>query len=138
MTFLFMGMLVAFIIYLLLHPVLSDKHKIDYRRSDEAIVIAELESKKSGLFREIKEIELDYQMDKIDDGDFEDLTNSYRSKAMAVMEELDSLKGVSVKKEYSFSPEYSVPEDRQSGFCTECGNPLFSDASFCGVCGNQV
>ena len=138
MTFLFMGMLVAFIIYLLLHPVLSEKYKIDYRRSDEAIAIAELETKKSGLFREIKDIELDYQMDKIDDGDFEDLTNSYRSKAIAVMEELDSLKGVSVKREYSVSPEFSVPKDKQAGFCTECGNTLFSDASFCGVCGNKV
>ena len=92
-----MGMLVAFIIYILLNPVLSDKHKVDYRRSDEAIAIAELETRKSGLIREIKDIELDYQMKKIDDADFEELTNSYRSQAMAVMKELDSLKGVSVK-----------------------------------------
>jgi len=138
LTFLFMGMLVAFIIYILLNPVLSDKHKVDYRRSDEAIAIAELETRKSGLIREIKDIELDYQMQKIDDADFEELTNSYRSQAMAVMEELDSLKGVSVKKEYSVNPEYSVPKDNQTGFCKECGNPLFSNASFCGVCGNQV
>jgi len=133
-----MGMLVAFIIYILLNPVLSDKHKVDYRRSDEAIAIAELETRKSGLIREIKDIELDYQMKKIDDADFEELTNSYRSQAMAVMEELDSLKGVSAKKEYSVNPEYRVPKEKQTGFCKECGNPLFSDASFCGVCGNQV
>ena len=133
-----MGMLVAFIIYILLRPVLREKYKVDYRRSDEAIAIAELERKKSGLIREIKDIELDHQMDKIDDADFEELTNSYRSKAMAVMEELDSIKGVSEKKEYSVSSEYNVPEKGQSGFCKECGNPLFSDASFCGVCGNQV
>lgn len=133
-----MGMLVAFIIYILLRPVLSEKYKVDYRRSDEAIAIAELERKKSGLIREIKDIELDHQMDKIDDADFEELTNSYRSKAMAVMEELDSIKGVSEKKEYSVSPEYNVPEKEQSGYCKECGNPLFSDASFCGVCGYQV
>ena len=138
MTFLIMGMLVAFIIYILLRPVLSEKYKVDYRRSDEAIAIAELERKKSGIIREIKDIELDHQMDKIDDADFEELTNSYRSKAMAVMEELDSIKGVSEKKEYSVSSEYNVPEKEQSGFCKECGNPLFSDASFCGVCGNQV
>ena len=138
MTFLIMGMLVAFIIYILLRPVLSEKYKVDYRRSDEAIAIAELERKKSGLIREIKDIELDHQMDKIDDADFEELTNSYRSQAMAVMEELDSIKGVSEKKEYSVSSEYNVPEKEQSGYCKECGNPLFSDASFCGVCGNQV
>ena len=138
MTFLFMGMLVAFIIYILLRPLISDKHKVDYRRSDAAIAIAELETRKTGLFREIKDIELDYQMEKIDDEDFKDLTNSYRSQAIAVMEELDSLKGVSVKKDYSVSPEYRVPKDKQTGFCKECGNPLFSDSSFCGVCGNQV
>lgn len=138
MTFLIMGMLVAFIIYILLRPVLSEKYKVDYRRSDEAIAIVELERKKSGLIREIKDIELDHQMDKIDDADFEELTNSYRSQAMAVMEELDSIKGVSEKKKYSVSSEYNVPEKEQSGFCKECGNSLFSDASFCGVCGNQV
>ncbi len=138
MTFLLMGMLVAFIIYLLLYPILSNKHKVDYKRSDEAIIIAELETKKSGLIREIKDIELDYQMDKIDDADFEELTNSYRTQAIAVMKELDSIKGVSEKKEYSVSPEYNVPEDKKAGFCKECGTPLFSDASFCGVCGNQV
>jgi len=138
LTFLFMGMLVAFIIYILLRPILSNKHKVDYRRSDEAIAIAELERRKSGLFREIKDIELDYQMDKIDDADFEELTNSYRTQAIAVMEELDSMRGVREKKEYSVSPEYSVPKDKQMGFCKDCGTPLFSDASFCGVCGNQV
>jgi len=133
-----MGMLVAFIIYILLRPILSEKHKIDYKRSDEAIAIAELERRKSFLIREIKDIELDHEMNKIDDADFEDLTNSYRTQAIAVMEELDSIKGVSEKKEYSVSPEYSVPKDKQTGFCKECGTPLFSDASFCGVCGNQI
>jgi len=138
LTFLFMGMLVAFIIYILLRPILSNKHKIDYKRSDEAIAVAELERKKSALIREIKDIELDYQMDKIDDADFEELTNAYRMQAIAVMEELDSTKGNSEKKKYSVNSEYNVPEDKKSGFCKECGTTLFRDASFCGVCGSRI
>ena len=138
MTFLFMGMLAAFIIYILLRPILSSKHKIDYKRSDEAIAIVELERKKSALIREIKDIELDYQMDKIDDADFEELTSAYRMQAIAVMEELDSTKGNSEKKKYSVNPEYNVPEDKKSGFCNECGTTLFRDASFCGACGSRI
>ena len=80
MTLLVMGVLVALVIYILLYPILSDKHKTDYRRSDQVIAIAELERRKSGLIREIKDIELDYQMDKIDDADFEELTRDLLQK----------------------------------------------------------
>ncbi len=131
-----MGVIVLLVGGLLLQPILNKKQLFNVGRDDKEIAINELQREKSALFREIKDIELDFQMGKISESDFDELTTSYRGKAMEAMKQLDSLNGV--KKKPVLQPEFNVPEADQAGYCTECGSVLFREAGFCGVCGHKV
>ena len=131
-----MGVIVLLVGGLLLRPILNKKQIFNIGRDDEEIAINELQRKKSALFREIKDIELDFEMGKISEADFDELTMSYRGMAMEAMKQLDSLNAV--KKPLELQPEFKVPETEQAGYCTECGSALFRKADFCGVCGQKV
>lgn len=131
-----MGIIVLLVGGLLLEPILNKKKIFNVGRDDKEIALNELQRKKSALFREIKDIELDFQMGKIGEADFDELTTSYRERAMDAMKQIDSLNGV--KKIAVLQPEFNVPETEQAGFCTECGTALYRKAGFCGVCGQKV
>ena len=133
---LLMGVIVLLVGGLLLQPILNKKQIFNVGRDDKEIAVNELQREKTALFREIKDIELDFEMGKISESDFDELTTSYRGKAIETMKKLESLNGVKMKPE--LQPEFIVPEDEQAGFCTECGSALFIKAGFCGVCGHEV
>ena len=75
-------------------------------------------------------------MGKISEADFDELTTSYRDKAMRAMKQLDSLNGAKMKP--VLQPDFTVPETEQAGYCIKCGSALFRKAGFCGVCGHEV
>ncbi len=50
--------------------------------------IRELEREKQAVLKAIKEVELDYQMRKIDEADYRDMVERYRARALRVMGEL--------------------------------------------------
>ena len=133
---LIMGIIVLLVGGLLLQPILNKKQIFNVGRDDKEIAVNELQRKKSALFREIKDIELDFHMGKIGEADFDELTTSYRERAMETMKQIDSLNGV--KKIAVLQPEFNVPEADQAGYCTECGTALYRKAGFCGVCGQKV
>ena len=131
-----MGVIVLLVGGLLLRPILNKKQIFNIGRDDKEIAINELQRKKSALFREIKDIELDFEMGKISEADFDELTMSYKGMAIEAMKQLDSLNGV--KNPPELQPEFKVPEAEHAGYCTECGSALFREAGFCGVCGHKV
>ena len=139
MTFLVMGILLALVLALLIQPIISRKDPAARKRGENNQAVDELSRKKRALIREIKDIELDYEMGKIDKSDFDDLTKNYRQQAMRGIKEIDSKNGRQVKrKKASVNTEFVVPENEISGFCVECGSPLFNEAAFCGVCGHKI
>ena len=121
---------------LLLQPILDKRQKFKLSRDDKQFAADELLREKKALFREIKDIELDFQMGKISEADFDELTMSYKGMAMEAMKQLDRLNGV--KKTTVLQPEYKVTDAEQSGYCLECGTALFIDAYFCVVFGQKV
>ena len=133
---LIMGVIVLLVGGLLLQPILDKRQKFNLSRDDKQIAADELLRQKRALFREIKDIELDFQMGKISEADFDELTTSYRDKAMQAMKQLDSLNGAKMKP--VLQPDFTVPEADQAGYCIKCGSELFRKAGFCGVCGHEV
>ena len=131
-----MGVIVLVVGGMLLKPILNKKQKLNVDSDDREIAVNELRRKKRALFREIKDIELDFQMGKISESDFDELTTSYRGKAMEAMKQLDSLNGVN--KNSVLQPDFKVPASEKAGSCMECGSALFRKADFCGVCGQEV
>ncbi len=139
MTFLVMGILLALVLALLIQPIISGKNRAAQGRGENSRAVDELSRKKRALIRDIKDIELDYEMGKIDKSDFEDLTKSYRRQAMLVLKEIDSKNGRQIKRKKTLiNSEFVVPANEISGFCIECGSPLFNEAAFCGVCGHKI
>ena len=105
---LIMGVIVLLVGGLLLQPILDKRQKFNLSRDDKQIAADELLRQKRALFREIKDIELDFQMGKISEADFDELTTSYRDKAMLAMKQLDSLNGAKMKP--VLQPDFTVPE----------------------------
>jgi len=132
---LMMGVIVLLVVGLLLQPILDKRQKFKLGRDDKEIAVDELLREKKALIREIKDIELDFQMGKINETDFDELTTSYKDKAMQAMKQLDSLNGVGMKP--VLQADFKVPKSEQAGYCVECGSALFRKADFCGVCGNE-
>ena len=91
---LIMGVIVLLVGGLLLQPILDKKQKFKLSRDDKEIAADELLRKKRALFWEIKDIELDFEMGKISEADFDELTMSYKGMAIEAMKQLDSLNGV--------------------------------------------
>ena len=139
LTFLVMGILIVLVLAALIQPIISGKEQTAQGRGENNRAVDELLRKKRALIREIKDIELDYEMGKIDKNDFEDLTESYRQQAMLVMKEIDSKNGGQIKRKKTLiNSEFFVPEIEISGYCIECGTPLYNGAAFCGVCGHKI
>ena len=131
-----MGVIVLIVGGLLLQPILNKKQKLNIENEERENAVNELQREKRALFREIKDIELDFQMGKISESDFDELTTSYRGKAIEAMKRLNSLTGV--KKKPVLQPDFKVPAGERAGFCIECGTPLLSKAEYCGFCGQEV
>ncbi len=139
LTFLVMGILLVLVLAALIQPIISSKAQAAQGRGENNRAVDELSRKKRALIRDIKDIELDYEMGKIDKNDFEDLTKGYRQQAMLVMKEIDSKNDGQIKRKKTLvNSEFVVPENETSGFCIECGTPLYNGAAFCGVCGHKI
>src|SRR3954463_9159063 len=52
--------------------------------------LRELEREKQAVLKAIKEIELDYQMRKIADGDYREMIDRYRTRAMRLISEIEA------------------------------------------------
>jgi hypothetical protein len=64
----------------------------EVERRDEAR-IAELEAAKEAKYREIRDVELDFRMGKLGQGDYRTIDRELRGEAIAILRELDVLEG---------------------------------------------
>jgi len=124
----------------------------------------ELEREKQLVLKAIKEIELDYQMRKIADGDYRELIDRYRTRAMRLIGEIDAgdnfreliereLKDrlavdkksapavVAVAKEApapAVAPAAPANGAAERNACSGCGTTNDEDAQFCKKCGLKL
>jgi hypothetical protein len=139
----------------------------------EAPVLAEgrtrmaLERDKVLTLRSIKELEFDHAMGKVSDGDFAEMRNRLRARALRLIQQLE---GTTVYREriekdlesrlrasvgQGFSPAASSPEAMASSpeglphvrgahvrgagaTCAKCGTESDIDARFCKMCGHAL
>ena len=100
-----------------------DKESLDHR------VRRELEQEKAIVLRSIKELEFDRAMRKVGDADFEEIGGRLRARAVALMEQLET-----VPRTTSTVAEPAVP----AGTCAACGVANDEDARFCKGCGERL
>ncbi|HVZ73009.1 MAG TPA: zinc ribbon domain-containing protein [Polyangia bacterium] len=115
----------------------------------------ELEREKQLVLKAIKEIELDYQMRKIAEGDYKEMVERYRRRAMRLISELeagDNFKPL-IERELrdrlaaedaagggaqESSADPALPSAIVAGACGRCGTANDDDAEFCKKCGGKL
>jgi len=116
----------------------------------------ELEREKQLVLKAIKEIELDYQMRKIAEGDYREMIERYRARAMRLISEIeagdnyrelierelkDRLAALAASSVYA-APEPPPPAAPTPAAaphtCAACGKTNDEDAQFCKQCGAKL
>jgi hypothetical protein len=101
-----------------------DKESLDHRTRRE------LEQEKAMVLRSIKELEFDRAMRKVGDADFAEIDSRLRARALALMEQLESVPAV----DSPASGGTALP----AGMCAACGVANDEDARFCKGCGERL
>jgi hypothetical protein len=65
------------------------------REDQEADRLAELELRKESKYAEIRDAEADFQAGKLSRSDYRELNRALRAEAMAILEQIDRVKGAS-------------------------------------------
>jgi hypothetical protein len=110
-----------------------------------SVRIRELTHEKQLVLKAIREIEHDYQMRKIDEGDYKELTARYRGRAMRLIREIDagddfrSLIEQELKTRLTAQEAAGISSARPGGAsCGACGTANDPDAKFCKKCGGAL
>jgi len=91
-----------------------------------------LAREKTLVLRSIKELEFDRATGKISDADFKELDGRLRTRALALMQDLERA---------ARAPAADAPDGRaaaRSHACASCGAPIDADARFCKHCGAKL
>ncbi len=111
--------------------------------------VEELAARKSTLLQTLRDIEFDFETDKISEKNYKELKSRYEREAVTVMRELDELHGGRGWEETIDSElerrldkiqaerELERAEERSTGMmdCPDCGKEMEADARFCSQCG---
>jgi hypothetical protein len=130
-------------------------------RAEGAVTVAarapqrmrELEREKQLVLKAIKEVELDYQMRKIAEGDYREMIERYRARAMRLISEIETgdnyreliereLKDrLAAMEALGAAPAVERPADAVAtarGVCKACDTHNDQDAQFCKKCGAKL
>jgi hypothetical protein len=112
---------------------------------------AALERDKGLVLRAIKELEFDHAMGKVADGDFAEIRDRLRVRALRLMRQLDGAEAYRQAIERDLAsrvpaaPPAAAARDADADapptagqFCTQCGAAADADARFCRMCGRSL
>jgi len=118
-----------------LHQALAGLFGLTTRKADPLSnrVRADLERDKALVLRSIKELEFDHAMRKVSDADFAELGGRLRSRAMALLQQLE-------RTADDLQPEAKAEARREprTGTCANCQTVNDRDARFCKRCGSRL
>ena len=130
--------------YRMLAPLVSD----DLLTQSEALsdrTRAALEREKMLTLRSIKELEFDRAMGKLSEKDFDEISVRLRTRAMALMKEVDEGRsgGYRALIERELDSRLATHRARAAVSsaalrCARCGTENDSDAAFCKRCGSRI
>jgi hypothetical protein len=107
---------------------------------------------RDGLYATLRDLELDRQLGKLDEADYNALRDRYMTQATEVLQELDLVQGKGAAAEVNAALEREVSAQRKTsdrknaraatkasgGFCRSCGKPYETGDKFCSKCGRAL
>lgn len=107
--------------------------------------------RKTIVYRNLKDLELEYKMGRLSEEDFRELESGYRSEAAAILQELDELnaagesetgidaeieKAAAARKRKLYGK--GAKADHPARHCPGCGADLIAGKKFCADCGRRI
>jgi hypothetical protein len=112
---------------------------------------AALERDKGLTLRSIKELEFDHAMGKVAEGDYAEMRERLRARALRLMRQLDGAEGYrqaierdlaerlpAAARTTGTAPATPAAAEAPGFFCTQCGAKAEPDARFCRMCGHAL
>ena len=99
--------------------------------------VEELFIAKERVYANIKDLDFDHQVGKIDPRDYQTMRQALKQEAEAILVRIDQLKGGSPRRmlEEEISRRRKVVK---ADACPECGSHYPAGARFCAQCGHQL
>ena len=84
--------------------------------------------RKTAIYRNIKELELEYKMGRLAESDFQRLEAEHKNEAIEILQKLDAL-----------NVNLITPKtDTETNTCPSCGAKTISGKKFCADCGAKL
>lgn len=102
--------------------------------------------RKTGVYRNLRDLEFEYRMGRLSDADFQQLEAEYKNEAAGVLQRLDQLNSsenideqiereVAARKARLYGARSK--RERESPRCPSCGAEIISGKKFCADCGHR-
>jgi rubrerythrin len=113
--------------------------------SDNSPEMERLALQKETLYTAIRDLDFDFQTDKVDQKDYTELRQHLEGEALQLLHQFDTVdplaeldveleRQISALRQQRFSPS-----DRPSqSICSRCGSTLQGDGHFCPICGQPL
>lgn len=111
----------------------------------------DLLAQRDAIYTTLRDLDLDKQLGKIDDADYNALREKYMTQATNILQRLDELQGQGSAAEASDALEKEIAAQRRqparkkasgsaqaAGFCRKCGRPFDKGDKFCAKCGQAL
>lgn len=125
------------------------------RQQTAALNVSTLDNlltRRDGIYATLRDLELDRQLGKLDEADYNALRDKYMMQASDVLQQLDTLQGKGTAAEANAALEQQVSARRKTkarknartatqapaGFCRNCGQPYETGDKFCSKCGRAL
>ncbi|MGE5139755.1 MAG: hypothetical protein ACM3JD_09850 [Rudaea sp.] len=110
--------------------------------------LGDLLAQRDGLYATLRDLDLDFQLGKLDEADYRGLREKYLSRAATVLHEIDAFRSNSkrsalddgIEREVAALRRTSAGNGRPAGerVCSNCGRPFQNGDLFCGKCGQAL
>jgi hypothetical protein len=131
---LFLAALVALLGAWVLWP-LRARRLAAWQFSQEDTALGRLVNRKEVLLGNISDLDFEFAMGKLSEGDYRDLRDSLKRQTLGIMEQIEVLLESAPSESKASQPVASKPPTAR---CTDCGGELPTDARFCPHCGSSL
>ena len=98
----------------------------------------QLRLQKEQIYDSLKDLEMDYQMGKISQRDYEEMKTNYKVDAISILKAIDIEKGIKSSKSNKPSRTTKKTASGKTFFCQECGTKNLQTHKFCLNCGFKL
>ncbi len=103
--------------------------------------LQELMTMRDNILAALKDLEFDFQMGKISQEDYQELTDQYRREAIAVLKRIEAANGANPRLQKIENEIRTLRQQKRSAgghYCTQCGAPVNKMDRFCSQCGHKL